>query len=150
MPANFQIRGDSNNPYHLSVGAVILENNEVTLLKKKDGSITLPRETMYLQESVEEALVRGIEEEIGIIIQVEKYLGSQITFFNRPDNTHVEKTTIYFLVTKLRDAVRKQEFDELEDKTFTISIQKGVELLKDQNNVEYKILERVTGDESSN
>lgn len=144
MSTNFQIRGDSNNPYHLSIGAVILEANKVTLLKKKDGSFTLPRETMYSQESIEDSLGRGVQEEIGITPKIEKYLGSQITFFTRPDNTNVEKTTIYFLVTKLADVVKKQELDELEDEVVTIDIQKAIELLKDQNNEEYKILLRVT------
>lgn len=149
MPVNFQIRGDSDNPYHLSVGAVILKINEVTLLKKKDGSYTLPRETMYLQESIEESLVRGMQEEIGIIIKIGKYLGSQTTYFTRPDNTNVEKTTIYFTVTKLNDIIKKQEFDELGDKIIAIDIRKAIELLKNQNNEEYKILQRVAGNKSS-
>lgn len=150
MTTNFQIRGDDTNPYHLSVGSVILEKSLVTLLKKKDGSFTLPRETMYSQESIEESLVRGVKEEIGVIVSVDRYLGSIITFFTRPDNTNVEKTTIYFLVTKQKNDVKKQEIDEIEDETISIDIHKAIELLKNQNNEEYNILQRATRDKSSN
>ena len=148
MNSNFQIRGDANNPYHLSVGAVILENNQIILLKKANGNVTLPRETMYLKESIKKTLIRGAEEEIGIIVEVEKYLGSQITFFKRPDNTNVEKTTLYFLAKKLKETTKKQELDELEDEIITLDIKNGTDLLKKQGNEEYKILERLIGNKS--
>lgn len=63
---------------------------------KKDGIYTLPRETVYLRESLEDSLVRGVEEEVGIVVKPKRFLGSQISFFKRSDGSNIEKTTLYF------------------------------------------------------
>lgn len=96
----FQTRGDLSNPFHLSVGIVIKDNGKVALVRKNNGYFTIPRETIYSRESIEDALKRGAAEELGIEIYVDKFLGSLITHFKRPDGTDIEKTTIYFLAKR--------------------------------------------------
>ncbi len=150
MLKNFQIKGDFNNPYHLSIGSVVLNKTNVTLLKKSDGSYTLPRETMYSQESLEESLIRGVQEEIGIVVKIEKFLGSLITHFKRLDGSDIEKTTIYFLVNKIDESSKNRENGEAEDEIVQMKIAEAMSLLRKQNNEEYKILSRTLGHKSSN
>ncbi|MCX6727150.1 MAG: NUDIX domain-containing protein [Candidatus Shapirobacteria bacterium] len=138
----FQIKGDHNNPYHLSVSAVVFEGNKLALLKKVDGSYTLPRETINSNESLVNAIFRGLREELGINVSVEKFIGSLITIFKRPDNTKVEKTTLYFICTKRGETNKKQEEDELTDEVVWITKSAAQDLLKTSNNNEWKIVER--------
>lgn len=91
------------NPYHVSVGAVVLNNdNLVCTLRYKNfkgfGEIyTLMRETVENDESLSRALHRGLQEEYGITGNIVRYMGSLVGSFFR-DEVLVEKTTLYFLV----------------------------------------------------
>lgn len=143
LNTGFEIRGDKNNPYHLSLGGVILHQARVVLVKKKSGIVTLPRETILSQESIEECLVRGISEEVGFEVKVERFLGSLITHFNRLDNTTIEKTTLYFLLTKVSEDKRNPSIDEIEDEIMYENIGSAIDVLKSQKNDEYKILQRL-------
>lgn len=91
------------NPYHVSVGAVVLNNdNLVCTLRYKNfkgfGEIyTLMRETLENGESLSDALYRGLYEECGITGNIIRYMGSLVGNFFR-DEVSVEKTTLYFLI----------------------------------------------------
>ena len=140
----FQIRGNSNNPFHLSVGIVVKDSdNRVALIRKNNSYFTIPRETMYLSESVENTLKREAAEELGIEIYVDKFLGSLVTHFKRPDGTDIEKTTTYFLAKKGVDKKRNPETDEMDDEIVWVDLKKAIQELRDCENPEYKILERV-------
>lgn len=89
MQKSFQIRGDKNNPFHLSVGGILVKNDSIYLIQKPDGYLTLPRETVYLDESLDSALIRGFKEELGVIVKVENFLGTLITRFNRSDGSEI-------------------------------------------------------------
>ncbi len=143
MIGGFEIRGDSINPYHLSVGTVVFDNNKIALVKKFNGIYTLPRETMYSGESLEESLARGVKEELGITVEIEKFLGSQITCFDRPDGTNVEKTTIYFLASKTGDSEKEQADDETADEIEWFEPKNAKKLLEEQGNDESRLIERV-------
>jgi ADP-ribose pyrophosphatase YjhB (NUDIX family) len=143
MAKGFQVRGDKNNPYHLSVGAVVVKNGNVALLKKPDGSITLPRETLYSKESIENSLVRGLKEELGVIVEVNKFLGGLKEYFYRPDGTKVEKTTIYFLARTIKSSKKTPQEDELEDEVCWLNSKNAIQKLKEANNQEYKIVQKV-------
>ena len=138
----FQVRGNKNNPYHFSVGAVVIKDGNIALLKKPDDSITLPRETLYSKESIENNLARGLEEELGVIVKVKKYLGSIQEYFYRPDKTRVEKTTAYFLVIATKNTKRNPQKDEMDDEIMWLSPSDALKLLKSSNNKEYKIVQR--------
>jgi len=112
---------------------------------KKDGIYTLPRETVYLRESLEDSLVRGVEEEVGIVVKPKRFLGSQISFFKRSDGSNIEKTTLYFLVEKVGKGFKKQEFDEKQDREVVMNIEEAIEVLKNQHNDEYRILQKISG-----
>lgn len=143
MTVGFQVRGDSNNPYHLSIGTVVTDEEKIALVKKPSGIYTLPRETVYSDESIEDALNRGIEEELGVLVNIIKFLGTQITYFDRPDGTSVEKTTIYFLANKTGETSKNQAEDELDDAIEWFESNEAIKILKEQSNMEFKLIERV-------
>lgn len=57
----------------------------------------LMRETVEENESLEEALARGLMEELGATAEISNYLGSKVTYFESR-GVKVQKTTLYFKV----------------------------------------------------
>lgn len=138
------LRGDKENPYHLSIGQVIFNHqNQIALIQKNDGSFTLPRETTHLEEDYKEALLRGATEEIGFTVKPIKFLGSLITYFNRDSETVIEKSTLYFLSEALEKTEKRLEEDEIGDTVIWIEPTKAIEKLKEQDNPEAEIVTRV-------
>ena len=102
-------KGTAEHPFHLSVGAVLVNNkNEIcchyfkkfkskTDLIELENFYILMRETLESKETLEQAVLRGISEEFGATGDILDYVGSIKSQFNRL-NTPVEKTTLYFLV----------------------------------------------------
>ncbi|MFZ3031582.1 MAG: NUDIX hydrolase [Candidatus Moraniibacteriota bacterium] len=102
-------RGEAESPYHLSVGAVLVnEKGEVATHYFKEFETfekvkffdfyLLMRETVEPGESIEGAVSRGIKEEFGATGEIERFLGTLVTKFLRR-GTWIEKTTTYFLVS---------------------------------------------------
>lgn len=140
------LRGDKENPYHLSIGQVILnQQDQIALIQKNDSSLTLPRETTYLEENYKEALLRGAIEEIGFTVKPIKFLGSLTTSFNRDPETIIEKSTLYFLSETLEKVEKHLEEDEIEDTVIWIEPAEAIEKLKEQDNPEAEIVQRVVG-----
>lgn len=137
----FLLHGDKENPFHLSIGQVVIDiNNRIALIKKKNGTITLPRETTYLNENYIEALERGASEELGVIVIPVKFIGSLITTFNRDSNTIVEKSTLYFLCKVSGTIAQQLEDDELDDTVVWVDYKEAVSMLQEQNNPEAQIV----------
>lgn len=142
---DFQLRGDVKNPYHCSVGAVVLnKQGQVLLIKKSDGILTLLRETLYSNESLTDCIKRGLKEEAGIEVIVSKFIGSLINYFDRVNGTRIEKTTLYFVARLQKDNFTKDpENDEILDQVLWISIDQAIDLLSKQDNEESMILSRL-------
>jgi len=140
----FPIIGNKTNPYHLSVGIIVQKEDKIAILQKTDDLYKIPSETMYRDESIEQCINRGMEEELGITGEIKRYVGSLISSFCRPDGTKIEKTTIYFLATYLQDIERKPEPDEIDDKIFFFSFDEAIEVLEkhgDEGNLVKKLAE---------
>lgn len=96
----------SGRPFHLSVGAVILSPSHQVACHyfehfdafgaQARHFYLLMRETLEPDETLEQAVARGLVEEFGMEAQLENYLGSIISHFAWQGAT-VEKTTLYFL-----------------------------------------------------
>ncbi len=143
------LTGDRENPYHLSIGQVVFDkNNRIALIEKKDGTITLPRETTYLNENYSEALVRGALEELGVTVIPIRFIGSLITTFNRDPQTIIEKSTLYFLSRVEEVKTKHLEDDELDDTVLWTKPSEAIEKLKEQNNPEFGIILRAFEGES--
>lgn len=104
-------QGTNDHPYHLSVGAVVMnDKNEVCChyfdkpagpgfkYGSFDKFYLLMRETIEQNESIEECLARGLKEEFGMKATLKTYLGSLDSHWvTSTDNVKIEKTTLYFL-----------------------------------------------------
>lgn len=150
-------KSTEESPYHLSVGAVLHNDNgqiachyfkefEVSDEHRKyEDFYILMRETVETEESLEYAVLRGIREEFGSTGEIIKYIGTLITKFPRGD-VWIEKTTVYFLV-KLKDFNVHKRASEDEESVSVIEWQPIdflIEKMKKQG-VEY---ERTDLDES--
>lgn len=111
----FELRATKEFPYNLSVGAIIQEGDRYLVLKQSDGVCRFPSETMYSDESIEDALIRGMQEELGLLVRVGKFIGSVYAEFLAPDQNVVKKTTIYFFCTKIGETTRSPQTNEVDD-----------------------------------
>jgi hypothetical protein len=151
-------KGTVEHPFHLSVGAVLCnDKNEIcchyfkkfkskTDLIKLDDFYILMRETLESNETLEQAVLRGIGEEFGATGKISDYIGSIKSQFNRLD-TPVEKTTVYFLIRldKFDIAQRMKDDEEKLSHIQWHSINFLISKMKDQA-IRYK---RTDLDESS-
>ncbi len=114
------------SPYHLSVGAVVI-NDEHKILTHYHKEIigytdlyVLMRETIEINESIENSLARGLREEFGIAGTLVDFLGTIVSQFplgNKVGNQTVEKTTIYFLMKYGHDLPEGRHTDDVEGKS---------------------------------
>ncbi|MEA3357785.1 MAG: NUDIX domain-containing protein [Patescibacteria group bacterium] len=150
-----QLRGNEENPYHLSIGQVVFNNQgEIALIQKPvggpaqtKGEVTLPRETAYSDETFENCIQRGAESEIGITVAVTRFVGSQITHFRgsvwRNPDVEIEKTTLYFLTRMTGTAEKDLTIDEVEDEVIWRTPEDAIGLLKQCDNPEAEIVARI-------
>lgn len=107
------------NPYHLSVGAVVVDRKNKTIgcqyVKEYLGDTEIylvMRESLEDGETPEEAVKRGLMEEMGIDAKIQRYIGSIVSSFMREEEK-VEKTTLYYLCELTNfDLSRRDENDE--------------------------------------
>ena len=105
-------------PHHLSVGAVLFDEDgriavhEFPESPDRPRYVTLMRETLNWQESLEEGLVRGLAEEFGAKGHIVGFLGSLASTY-RSGGEHssfvIHKTTVYFLVRKVFMSARDRD-----------------------------------------
>lgn len=118
----------TQSPFHISVGAVLVNADGKIMVHKKTAETTpaeflhtngglsevyiLIRESVEDGETLEQAVLRGLQEEFGVIGKVVKYLGSiQIPTLHARIRTF-EKTTLYFLVTYVSQCERSVDDGE--------------------------------------
>lgn len=152
-------QASQSQPYHLSVGAVLVnQENKVVchyfskvpdVLPEPFKNITdihiLMRESMEMGETIEEALSRGLREEFGAEGKVIAFLGSKEEV--APGKSlQMIKTTLYFLVrmTSMDASVRESDDMEGDSEIVTLPIDVCVSNMKEQG----KRIDTGTFDES--
>lgn len=117
-------QGNSGHPQHISVGAIAMnEKGEVRchhVLQEKhkgywgegglDDIYLLMRETVDPNETLEDALHRGLMEEFGMEVELIDYIGSIQGHFKH-HGVEVEKTTLYFLCQMKSEDLSKRRGD---------------------------------------
>jgi ADP-ribose pyrophosphatase YjhB (NUDIX family) len=111
-----------DNPYHLSVGAVLLNSdNKVALhhFKEEDTPFgaevyCLMRESVEDNETLESAVARGLDEEFGAKGAIEYFIGGETVEFMEQDKKPMHKTTLYFVVRLKQIDVSKRKQDDPE------------------------------------
>ena len=117
-------------PFHISVGVVLANKNGdicCHFYKKADLPIEsegksdlylLVRETVQPNETLEEAIARGLQEELGAKGELKAYLGSIKSMFPlRVSKIPVEKTTLYFYAEMTDFNLAERDIDEVESKS---------------------------------
>jgi hypothetical protein len=117
-------------PFHISVGAIFTNNDGLIcthFYKQADLPIEsegksdlylLMRETIHPNETLEGAIVRGLQEEFGAKGEIKAYLGCiKSSFPLRVSKVAVEKTTLYFHVEMTDFNPRTRDNDEIESKS---------------------------------
>jgi hypothetical protein len=131
MNLNDFYKYNKTQPYHISVGGVLFNDNfeicvhhffkkdlpEEThfLMDYLDEAYILMRETLEGKESLYEAVVRGMLEEFGVEVEVDKYLGAKIDTVTGPVEAPFEKLTVYHAAKLTRQGERK--FFDIENKS---------------------------------
>lgn len=119
-------QGTKSSPYHISIGAVV-RNSEGNICCHYFEKIThesigtlenfylLMRETIEPDETIEQTLKRGLEEEFGMKARLKSYIGSIVSHFLIQDSgVLVEKTTLYFLCEYISLDISKRKKGDLE------------------------------------
>ena len=119
------------SPTHISVAAV-LRNTEGKILvhffqkedlphesEGKSDLYLLMRESLHLNESLEDAVARGLLEEYGATGTVVDFLGTIVSHFPSSDDNlvTVEKTVLYFLVDFILIDETKREAGAVESRS---------------------------------
>ncbi|MFM2424378.1 MAG: hypothetical protein RLZZ70_769 [Candidatus Parcubacteria bacterium] len=115
-------------PFHISVGGVLFnEDYEICvhhfhkrdispdvhfLMDNLDDVWHLMRESLEGNESLHDAVLRGMQEEFGLVGAVDKYLGSKIDIITGPNQVPFEKLTIYHAVKLVSFADRPSHDEE--------------------------------------
>jgi hypothetical protein len=107
MKNTLTFTGSRTNPFHLSVGAVVVQGRRVychryPMMRGIIDVYLLMRATVKRGESLERALARGLREEFGMTARPVRYLGSLESSFRETHGAKIWKTTLYFLCTPVR------------------------------------------------
>lgn len=120
-------QGNSQHPQHISIGALVLNEEGKVCCHHFDSTKSnfkgywkdqgledfyiLMRETVEPNETLEQALHRGLMEEFGIEAELVDYIGSIQSHF-KSKGVEIEKTTLYFLCKlKSQDLSRRSAGD---------------------------------------
>ena len=153
--------GSSDHPYHISVGAVLLDiNGRIACHHFKQARglsdyYSLMHETLEPNESLEQALARGLMEEFGATATLKTYIGSRVAFFDASDGTAIQKTCLYFTLTvdTLDETKRHQNDREAGSRIEWLPASELAEKLRSQaarlgrkNETDAEIIDRMSSD----
>jgi 8-oxo-dGTP pyrophosphatase MutT (NUDIX family) len=162
---NTYFQGDHKHPQHISVGAILLngkkevcchrlqtKNLRKYLPDEKDTDLyILMRETIHPNESLEEAVHRGLMEEFGVTAKLVDYVGSIESKF-KDHGVEVQKTTLYFLCSFISQDITKRKAGDIEAESdiewknideLILIMKKQAELFERTDADESPILERL-------
>ena len=111
---------------HLGVYGIIIQNNEIVLVKKNggpyDGKLDLPGGTIEFGETPQEALIRELEEEIGINLKEYELITADSVLFDWTYNDKLLKCHhigIFYKIINYENAIQNNiEIDDKNDDSF--------------------------------
>ena len=128
-------QGNAKHPRHISVGAVMRNHEGLIRVHHfpkdvahgfwKGIGITdfyiLMRESLEPNETLEHALVRGLQEEFNAVATLDDYLGAIVATAYQATDEHsrapFQKTTLYFLCTYQQDFGERRDLSDAEGKS---------------------------------
>jgi len=148
---------DVDHPYHLSVGAVVLNDKkevcchyfdrffDAATNREYTDFYILMRETLEPHETLEEALARGLLEEFRMKINLRTYIGSLKSTFEH-ESVVIEKTTLYFLCDFV--SFEKESRDAEDPESVSKIIWMPIDTLRSKMKKQGVLFQRSDADES--
>ncbi|MDO4594538.1 MAG: NUDIX hydrolase [Tissierellia bacterium] len=114
--------------YERSAGGVVINDDKVLILKRKNGGWVLPKGRIEKNETKRQAAQREVFEESGIKAKPSKYLGySKYNFY--ANNNLIRKTVYYYLMHTCLTTNLKAQQEEGFVKACFVEYKKALELL---------------------
>jgi ADP-ribose pyrophosphatase YjhB (NUDIX family) len=92
-----------------SAGGFVVKDNEILLIKLDSGKYALPKGHVEPGETFEQAAVREVEEETGVISKIKSYLGDYTRPAQENDGTTVSKTIKIYLLEQTGYTVKDHD-----------------------------------------
>ena len=107
-PASLKTRLSAGGVVHRALSG---GPREIALIKPRGGDIwTLPKGLLEGRETAEQAALREITEELGVVARIEADLGTRTYWYSsKGENVKYRKTVHYFLMAYLSEASVKQD-----------------------------------------
>jgi 8-oxo-dGTP pyrophosphatase MutT (NUDIX family) len=149
-------QGTKDTPHHISIGAVLLNDQGKVgvhyygtspIRNYPPNFYTLMHESIEPNETLEQALARGLREEFSVEATLDRYVGSMVVCYTI-QGVKIEKTVLYFLChltsIKQRDLSDPEAVSEIR----WVDIDELIDIMKEQGkrsagDDESKILEDV-------
>lgn len=129
---------------HIGVYGLIIKNNKMLLIKKNggpyDGKYDLPGGTIEFEESIEEALIRELKEEVGIdIIEYNLYdvISTNIEWYYKDELQEIKHIAILYIINDFKNEIK--EYVEI---TYINDDSKGA-YFYDLNNIKKEELSKI-------
>jgi len=107
-----------------SCGCIIVDNNQVLLVKHNGGHWGFPKGHVEKNETEEQTAIREVKEETNLDVEIinnKRYVEEYIT------NKGREKEVVYFIAKKIGGEIKKQEEEIQEIKWF--NIEEAIEMI---------------------
>lgn len=113
----------------ISAGGVVIEKDNVLVLKKFRGDWVLPKGRLEDNESIEQAAVREVYEETGIHASITRYIGFVKYVYAHIEGYKVNKTVHYYLMSANDEDTTPQREEGFSEAVF-MNRNKAIQLLK--------------------
>ena len=142
MQENY-FQGTKDSPAHISIGGILLnEKGEVACHyfekffhygTEATDFYLLMRETLEPNETIEDCLIRGFQEEFGAEDPIKRFIGSIVCKAPKGDFT-IEKTTLYFLcdLVSIDESKRKEDDPERGSEIHWMGLEDVMPRMKEQ------------------
>ncbi len=113
----------------VSAGGVVIQNNQVLILRKFRGDWVLPKGRSENNETLEDTALREVSEESGIDCEIIKYIGFVKYNYRNYQGVDIQKTVHYYKMKEKEGALKHQKEEGFCEAVFT-PWKKAVSLLR--------------------
>lgn len=137
---------------HIGVYGLIINDNKILLIKKKggpyDGKLDLPGGTIEFNESIEEALIRELKEEVGIEItdyDLFDVVTTNVKWIHKDEELETKHIAILYKINKFKNEIKNtMEITEINDDSMGAEYYNIVDLKKNElSNIASLALEKL-------
>ena len=137
---------------HIGAYGLIINDNKILLIKKKggpyDGKLDLPGGTIEFNESIEEALIRELKEEVGIEItdyDLFDVVTTNVKWIHKDEELETKHIAILYKINKFKNEIKNtMEITEINDDSMGAEYYNIVDLKKNElSNIASLALEKL-------